>query len=59
LKLFFFKFLERRDIEWDEFYPDRNEHKLPQILSKSEVRKLLDSSENIKHKTILTLLYAG
>jgi site-specific recombinase XerD len=23
------------------------------------VRKLLDSSENIKHKTILTLLYAG
>ena len=59
LKLFFARFLERSDIRWDELYPDRWERKLPDILSKSEIKKLLDSCDNLKHKTILTLIYAG
>ncbi len=58
LKLFFSRFLERQDIIWDEMYPEKWETKLPNILSKSEVKKLLDTLNNIKHKTILTLIYA-
>lgn len=59
LKLFFFRFLERKDIIWDELYPEKWEIKLPNILSKQEIKSLLDVTDNIKHKTILTLIYAG
>ncbi len=59
LKLFFLRFLERKDILWDELYPEKGEQKLPNILSKSEVKKLLENTENLKHKTILTMIYAG
>lgn len=59
LKLFFHYFLERKDINWNEIYPDRSERRLPNILSKEEVKKLLDTCENLKHRTILTLIYAG
>lgn len=58
LKLFFFRFLERKDIVWNELYPEKWERKLPNILSKSEIRKLLDATKNLKHKAILTLIYA-
>ncbi len=50
LKLFFSRFLGRQDIIWDEMYPEKWETKLPNILSKSEVKTLLD---NIKHKIFL------
>lgn len=59
LKLFFFCFLERKDILWDELYPEKREQKLPNILSKEEIKKLLENTENIKHKTILAVIYAG
>lgn len=59
LKLFFLRFLWRNDIAWDELYPQKWETKLPNILSKAEVKKLLDVTANLKHKTILTLIYAG
>ena len=36
----------------------RREHKLPNVLSKKEVKDILDSSENIKHKTMLSVIYA-
>lgn len=59
LKLFFFRFLERKDIVWNELYPEKWEYTLPNILSKGEIKKLLDRTKNLKHKTILTLIYAG
>lgn len=37
----------------------RKEQKLPIVLSKSEVRKLLDNTNNIKHKCIIGLLYSA
>ena len=58
LKLFFYRFLERNDIIWNQLYPEKGERKLPNILSKGEIKKLLDATENLKHKTILTLIYA-
>ncbi len=58
LKLFFSQFLDREDISWNELYPEKGEIKLPNILSKWEVKRLLDVTENLKHKTILSLIYA-
>ncbi len=40
-------------------YPKCKEHSLPHYLNKEEVRKLLNSTKNIKHKCILELLYSG
>lgn len=36
----------------------RREHKLPNVLSKDEVKSILMSLSNIKHKTMLSLIYA-
>lgn len=43
-----FKFIER---------PKRNK-KLPIVLSQSEIQKMFDVCENLKHRTILALLYS-
>jgi len=35
-----------------------NEHRLPQVLSKEEVQKIITATNNIKHKALLSLIYA-
>ncbi len=40
-------------------YPTRKEHHLPEYLDKEEVKRLINTTENIKHKCILELLYSG
>lgn len=37
----------------------KREKKLPSVLSMQEVTRLLDSIENVKHRTILTLVYSA
>lgn len=34
------------------------ESRLPEVLSKEEVQKIIDATENIKHKSILSLIYS-
>ena len=36
----------------------RREHKLPNVLSKEEVKQLLEAPSNIKHRAMLSLIYA-
>ncbi len=36
----------------------RPEHKLPNVLSKEEVKQLLEAPSNIKHRAMLSLIYA-
>ena len=36
-----------------------SDRKLPVVLSKEEVKKILDATSNIKHKVILMLMYFG
>lgn len=36
----------------------RKEHKLPSVLSKEEVQAMIQCTENLKHRTILTTLYS-
>lgn len=57
LKLFFGKILNAKfDIERLE--RPKRENKLPNVLSKDEVRKVLVADKNVKHKTMLSLIYA-
>ncbi|WP_228462969.1 phage integrase N-terminal SAM-like domain-containing protein [Chryseobacterium caseinilyticum] len=45
-----------RKIDLSHLYPKRKEHKLPKFLTKDEVKRILDATENLKHKTILTTI---
>lgn len=40
-------------------YPQRKEHKIPNYLTFSEITKLIDVTTNLKHKSIIMLLYSG
>lgn len=57
LKLFFREVL-RSNIEVDKLERPRREHRLPNVLSKQEVAAILRQPRNIKHKTMLCLVYA-
>ncbi len=37
----------------------KKEHKLPTVLSRAEVLRLLDAVENLKHQAIMLLTYSG
>lgn len=45
-------------IQLDYLYPKRSFSKLPKFFSKEEIRKLLDNTENLKHKAILMTIYS-
>jgi len=55
----FYKLIFHKDIEIDYLYPDRQEYKLPNVLSQNEVKKIILSIENIKHRAILSLIYSA
>ncbi|MDF0705576.1 tyrosine-type recombinase/integrase [Flagellimonas okinawensis] len=55
-KYFLFKHM---DIGLLELVRPKKEKKLPVVLSKEEVRTLLDVTYNLKHKTLLGLVYSG
>lgn len=58
LKLFYNDFL-RKNYDLFYLYPDRREYKLPEILSKDEVKLLINNITNIKHKAIISSLYSA
>ncbi len=55
----FYKLVFDKNIKIDYLYPDRQEYKLPTVLSQNEIKKLLSKINNIKHKAILSLIYSG
>jgi len=58
IKFYYEKVLGRTK-EYYELHRHRKEHKLPKVLSKNEVKKILNSCNNIKHKCILMLIYSA
>lgn len=54
----FFKEVLRSRLNVESFERPRSEHKLPNVLSKEEVKLLLQSLRNTKHKTMLSLIYS-
>ncbi|RKE95462.1 tyrosine-type recombinase/integrase [Ichthyenterobacterium magnum] len=53
----FYKELFKRHIDFSIIYPSRSENYLPQILSKHEIKQILEHTNNIKHKAILATIY--
>lgn len=54
----FFETIENRTISIHLILRPRVERKLPHVLSTQEVKAILEVSTNIKHKTMLSLIYA-
>lgn len=57
IKLFFVTVLETK-IEIDKIHRPKRAKVLPNVLSKEEVKLILNAHSNIKHKTMLSLIYS-
>jgi site-specific recombinase XerD len=57
LRFFFKKMLKRRDIHFDDLPFPKTPRKLPTVLSREEVRRMIDETTNLMHRTILMVLY--
>jgi len=55
----FYKEVHNRSIPFEYLKIQRHEQKLPVVLSKEEVRRIIDCIENLKHKAIISLLYGS
>ncbi|WP_297694585.1 tyrosine-type recombinase/integrase [uncultured Eudoraea sp.] len=49
--------MHQRKIDFSNIYPVRKQRRLPQILSREEITRMLSVTTNIKHKTMLMCLY--
>lgn len=54
----FFKTIQGSKLITEQIERPRREHKLPNVLSKEEVKRILEAPANIKHRTMLSLIYA-
>lgn len=54
----FFRSIENKKLDVEMIYRPRREKVLPNVLSKEEVKHILNSLNNIKHKTMLSLIYS-
>lgn len=57
LKLFF-REVQNRKLEVDLIQRPRQENLLPNVLSKEEVKAILEAPRNLKHRAMLSLIYA-
>ena len=56
IKFYYEKILGR---DKQELHRPKKEHKLPKVLSKDEIKKIFDATNNLKHKCILMLIYSA
>ena len=54
---FYYEKVLGREKQYYELHRPKKEHKLPKVLSKKEVKRIFDVTENLKHKCILMLIY--
>ena len=57
IKLYFQTIQDKR-IELEKIHRPKRGHLLPNVLSKEEVKSILEAHNNIKHKTMLSLIYS-
>ncbi len=55
----YFRIVKETAIDIDKIHRPKREKTLPNVLSKEEVLKIIDTTENLKHKTLLALIYSG
>jgi integrase/recombinase XerD len=54
----FFRIIKNTEIEVDKIHRPKRAKGLPNVLSKEEIKLLLNAHSNIKHKTMLSLIYS-
>ena len=54
----YFKIVKETAIEIDKIHRPRTEKALPNVLSKEEVKQIITAPTNLKHKTMLILIYS-
>jgi integrase/recombinase XerD len=54
----YFKIVKETAIEIDKIHRPRREKALPNVLSKEEVKQIITAPTNLKHKTMLSLIYS-
>lgn len=54
----FYKYIYNENIKIDYIYPDRQEYKLPKVLAIEDIKKILNSIQNLKHKTLISTIYS-
>jgi len=54
----YFSTIQNKSMAVDKIHRPRPEHKLPNVLSKQEIKLILEILPNIKHRTMLCLLYS-
>lgn len=58
LRFFYWKTLKRRDFYYDDLPIPKTPKKLPVVLSREEVTRLIEAASSLMHRTILIVLYA-
>lgn len=56
---FYYKNLVDKVLNLDYLYPERGEFKIPVVLTQFEIKHLLDSCLNLKHRALLTTIYSS
>lgn len=56
---FYYEKVLGRDKEYYDIHRPRKEHHLPKVLSKNEIKRMIQSCKNIKHRCIVMLLYSA
>ena len=59
IKFYFEKILRRETKSYYFEIPKSKEQKLPVVLSKNEVKKIINCTNNLKHKAILSTIYSA
>ena len=54
----YFKIVKETAIVVEKIYRPKTEKLLPNVLSKTEIKKILEAHSNVKHKTMLSLIYS-
>ena len=54
----FYRTVENRNLEIEKLHRPKREKTLPNVLSKEEVKAILEISGNIKHRVMLSMIYA-
>lgn len=54
----FYREVVKSKIEVEKLERPRREHKLPNVLSKEEVKRIIEAPINLKHRAMLSLIYA-
>lgn len=53
----FFSTIQKRQLDINLVERPRKEHRLPNVLSKEDVKRILNATTNLKHKAMLSVIY--